>query len=362
MTVLLIDGSHGEGGGQILRTALSLAALTGRAMRIERIRAGRRRPGLMPQHLTAVRAVAALCAARVRGDSLESTVLDFEPGAPPQAGHYVFDVAAAKPGGSAGATGLVVQAVLLPLALADGASTVVVKGGTHVATSPPADYLAQVWLPMLGRMGVDAKLTTGRVGWFPAGGGEVTVELSGRARDLAGTLKPLGARDRGALRSVRGRAIASRLPEHVPHRMVERANARLAELGITADLHAEIVPATSTGAGLFLHAEFDRAIGGYTGFGRRGVSAEAAADEAVDAFLSHFRSRAALERHLADQLLLPAALASGLSAFTVERVTTHLETNAWAIERFGIARIHLVRRTDGSGDVGVEPARWQPAR
>jgi RNA 3'-terminal phosphate cyclase (ATP) len=145
-TPLLIDGSHGEGGGQILRTALSLSAITGRPFRIERIRANRRNPGLAAQHLTAVRAAAALCSAHTVGDTLASQELDFIPAAPVSAGDYTFDVALAREGGSAGAVSLVLQTVLLPLALASGRSSVTVRGGTHLPQRPSVDYLCDIWL------------------------------------------------------------------------------------------------------------------------------------------------------------------------------------------------------------------------
>jgi RNA 3'-terminal phosphate cyclase (ATP) len=179
---LTVDGAHGEGGGQILRTALSLAAITGRAIRIENLRAGRAKPGLAAQHLTAVRAAAAVCGARLDGDRLGSTVLEFAPGGPVAAGAYRFDVAEAREGGSAGASALVLQTLLLPLALAAGASEVVIRGGTHVSRSPPFDYLAEIWLPVIHQIGIDATIELGAWGWYPAGQGEIRARIPGSAR------------------------------------------------------------------------------------------------------------------------------------------------------------------------------------
>jgi RNA 3'-terminal phosphate cyclase (ATP) len=151
--MLKIDGSYGEGGGQVLRTSLSLAAITGQPIRIEHIRAKREKPGLAAQHLTAVRAAATICRAQVRGDALRSMTLEFIPSGTAQSGQYTFDVTEAQQGGSAGTVDLVLQTILLPLALATGDSQVTLRGGTHIAHSPPFTYIEQVYLPFLSKMG-----------------------------------------------------------------------------------------------------------------------------------------------------------------------------------------------------------------
>ena len=166
---LVIDGSHGEGGGQILRSSLSLAAITGRPVRIEKLRANRKKPGLAAQHLTSVRAAAMLCDAELTGAELGSQTLQFIPRKPVQAGDYVLDVAEAREGGSAGAVMLVLQTLLLPLALAKGVSNVVLRGGTHVDMSPSYDYVHDVWLPMLARMGVKRRAFPGALRLVPGG-------------------------------------------------------------------------------------------------------------------------------------------------------------------------------------------------
>ena len=180
--MLSLDGSYGEGGGQILRTALSLAALTGAPVRIERIRAGRSKPGLRPQHLTAVQAVARISQAEVTGAHLGSQDLTFRPRTL-QGGHYVFDVAETTR--SAGAVSLIAQALLPPLLKAESPATVILKGGTHVPWSPPAHYLSHVFLPALAAMGAEVKLTLERWGWYPRGGGEVRLTIR-PARPLTG--------------------------------------------------------------------------------------------------------------------------------------------------------------------------------
>jgi len=329
---LEIDGSHGEGGGQILRTSLALAALTGRGVRLARIRAGRRNPGLMAQHLTVVRAMAAVCGAHVQGDALGSTELAFDPG-PVRSGSFRFDVADAREGGSAGAATLVVQALLPVLAAAQEPSTLIVRGGTHMAWSPPFDFLDEVWLVALRRMGLRAELVLERSGWFPVGEGEVraTVEPS--------ALRGIRLEERGDLRGVRGRALAANLPAHIPQRMVRRAVSLLRDEGLAAKIEPQRLRASCAGAGIFLTADYDGCPAACSALGKLGKSSEAVAEEAVAALLRHDASGAPVDEHLADQLLVPMALASGESSFRAATVSSHLETNRWVIERFCSARI-----------------------
>ncbi len=351
---LVLDGTHGEGGGQILRTGLALAALLGQPVRFTRIRAGRRHPGLAAQHLTAVRAAAALCAATLDGDTLGSQELLFTPQHLVRSGSYAFDVAAAREGGSAGGTSLVLQTILLPLALADGGSDVLLQGGTHLTQSPPFDYVRDVWLPALSCLGIRANVTLEAWGWYPIGRGAIRAEIAG-APPAAGGLAPMQLLAPGPLLRVSGRAVAANLPAHIPQRMVERATALLASSGSTVDICPQCVHAACAGAGIFLVAEYQRARAGFSTLGARGKPSEEVAQEAVDALLRHHASGAAVDRHLADQLLLPLSLAAGPSCFTVEQVTRHLETNAWVIQQFGIANIVLERMASGIAKVAVKP-------
>lgn len=353
--VLCIDGSHGEGGGQILRTALSLAAITGRPLRIENIRAERRRPGLAPQHLTAVRGAGALCAAQITGDTLGAMQLDFVPTRPVTAGHYAFDVAEAREGGSAGTTGLVLQTVLLPLAFAEGPSQVSVRGGTHLRWSPPFDYIDMVWLPMLGEIGIKAITELRAPGWYPIGEGEIVATIEGRGAGARGKLSPLNGLERPSLTRIRGRALTSNLPDHVAERMAGRALARLKPICAETEIDQVRSPAACAGAAFTLAAEYGAMRAGFSAVGERGKPAEAVADEAVEALLAHNWSGATLEEHLADQMLMPLAFASGPSVFNVERISRHLTTNAWVIEQFELARIDLQTGTDGIGTVRLVP-------
>lgn len=339
---LTIDGSYGEGGGQILRSALSLSALLGQPVRLEKIRVRRRRPGLRPQHLTAVRALAQVCDAELEGDALDSRTLTFVPRCSPQAGDYHFDVLDAAKGGSAGAVSLILQAVLLPLALAESDSTITLEGGTHVAWSPPIHYLQEIYLPTLARLGVRAAVQLERWGWYPQGGGRVTCRLEGL--DAPATIRPLSPlrlTERRGLRRITGFSATSNLPAHIGRRQRDRAVKLLRSHGFKPEI--EIVDAPSPGPGtcVFLRAEFKGAVAGFTGYGRLRKPAEKVAEEAGRAFLAYQRSGGAVDRYLADQLILPLALASGESCFTSGKVTDHLRTNAWLVEQFLPVRVDI---------------------
>lgn len=359
MTDLLrIDGAHGEGGGQILRTALTCSALFQRPIRIENIRAGRGNPGLAAQHITSIRAAAAICAAQVEGDALGSETLDFAPQATVQPGAYHFDVAEAREGGSAGATSLVLQTVLLPLAMADGESQVTIMGGTHMRWSPPFDYLRDIWLAALHGLGIDAEVKLDAWGWFPIGQGQIRATIRGRGDRIP---RPADLLDRGALLEIAGRAVAANLPAHIPQRMADRAGRLLAGLGVPVAIEPLRVRAACAGAGIFLAARYEAIACGFSALGARGKPAELVAEEAVAALVAHRDGGAALDEHLGDQILAPLAVAGGPSRFSVERISRHLETNAWLVERFGLARVGLESKADGTGLVTVTPLDGQPS-
>jgi RNA 3'-terminal phosphate cyclase (ATP) len=317
---VLVDGAQGEGGGQIVRTALALAAATGREVRVTNVRARRKNPGLAAQHVAAARAVAALCDGRLEGDAVGSSRIDFAPGGRVRHGAYAFDV------GTAGSVTLLLQTLLPPLEREPGASTLRARGGTHVRWSPCFEYFRDVF-------GADAECL--EVGFYPAGGGEVVVRVGGVRRD------PLAVDDRGSLVAVTGRALAANLPAHVPQRMASRARSLLRAAGIDAAVDACRVRAASPGAAIFLLARYERSRAGFSALGAIGKPSEAVAEEAVAALLRHRDSGAAFDEHLGDQLLVPLAFAISPSHFTVERVTPHLLTNAAVIEAFGVARISM---------------------
>lgn len=344
--MLTIDGAYGEGGGQVLRTALTLAALTGRPFRIEHIRARRENPGLRPQHLTAVRAAAAVCEAGLEGDELGAQVLAFVPTGPPRSGEYTFDVADAARAGSAGSVALVLQTVLLPLARADGDSRVTLRGGTHVPWAPPVPYLEHVFLPVLARLGVRAEVELARWGFYPAGGGEIRVSVVGRE----GPLSPVSLTQRGDLQRVWGVAAVMNLPAHIPQRMAARARNVLAEAGLQAQVKPLRLRGAGPGAGIFLFTQYANVTTGFTAHGRKGLPAEHVAQAACEELLVHHRSGAPADAHLADQVVLAMALAQGSSQVITSRVSQHLLTNAWVVQQFL------------SRDVRVEGTPGEPGR
>jgi RNA 3'-terminal phosphate cyclase (ATP) len=333
--MLHLDGAYGEGGGQLVRTSLSLAVLLEEPVRITDIRAGRAKPGLRPQHLTGVRALAHISRAEVEGASLGSQELTFRPRTI-QGGSYFFDVA--EKTGSAGAVTLVAQALLPPLLAAREPSTLVIRGGTQVAWSPPAHYLIHVFLPALAELGAEALLTLTRWGWYPRGGGEVRLTINPAARFTPRQwLTPPDPSHFQALSAV------ARVPHHVIRRQAKRLQERLG-----GGLRVAEVEATSLDAGSFVFLWGPHA--GFSALGARGKPAEKVADEAAAEFLRFMNLQAALDRHLADQVLLYLARAAGPSSFTTEEITTHLLTNLWVIEQF------LGPRFQVRGDLG-EPGQ-----
>ena len=321
---LALDASHGEGGGQVLRTALALAVVLDRPVTLERIRLRRPRPGLQAQHLTVVRALASISAAQVEGDRLDSTALSFTPR---RLGHgeWRFDVGAVR--GSAGSVPLLFQALLLALVQAGAASRLTLIGGTHVPWSPTAHYLGEVFLPALGSLGVQATVRLRRPGWYPAGGGELEAAITPAAR-----IAPLTAMVPPSPLEISGCSLVSRLPRSIAERQRRQAETRLAAAGLTAAITVEEdIHALGPGTMLFLRAH-GRA--GFSALGRRGVPAERVADEAVDALLGWQRSGAAVDVHLADQLVPFLALADGPSSFTCPALSGHLRTVAWVVQQF----------------------------
>jgi len=349
--MITIDGSSGEGGGQVLRTGLTLAAITGKPLHVYNIRAARPKPGLQAQHLTSVRAAAAICGAELEGDVLGSQSLTFRPTHSPQAGEYVFDVSEARTGGSAGATTLILQTLLLPLAMAGGNSRLTLRGGTHVPFSPPFPYIQHVYLPTLWRMGIHAQVELRRYGWYPAGGGEIVIGIQAMRNHLS----PIALTERGELRKVWGSAIVSNLPSHIAQRMAGRAANVLQDAGIKNRVEAAHVEAIGPGVGIFIFVEYEHSLAGFTAYGRRGLPAEQVAEAACHDLLAYHRSGAAADMHLADQLMLPAALAAGQgqSRWTTCRITQHLLTNAWVVRQFLDVPINVVGSEHEPGEVVI---------
>jgi RNA 3'-terminal phosphate cyclase (ATP) len=313
-----LDGSEGEGGGQILRSALALALVRGEPLAIHRIRARRKRPGLLRQHLTAVQAAAAVGHAKVTGDRIGSDELYFAPRGV-EHGEHRFAV------GTAGSATLVLQTVLWPLLVAPGESTVVVEGGTHNPLAPPFDFLDRVLAPLLRRMGAQLELELLRAGFYPAGGGAVRLRVRGGER-----LQPLVLDERGEIRSRRARAIVANLPAKIGKRELDVVRARLG----LAKHEVAVVELESPGPGnvLLVEAEHEGGTEIVSECGAKGVPAETVAERACDAFARWDAAGVPVDEHLADQLLIPLALA-GKGGFTTMAPTEHTRTNAGLVER-----------------------------
>lgn len=318
--MLTLDGSQGEGGGQILRSSLALSLITGQPFRIVRIRAGRSKPGLLRQHLAAVTAAAAIGQAEVQGAALCSQELTFRPGRL-RPGEHRFSV------GSAGSATLVAQTILPPLLIADAPSVIHLEGGTHNPAAPPYEFLERTFLPLLTRMGPKLEARLNRPGFYPAGGGELTLRI-----DPIAQLEPLHLTERGSVRDVRVEAMVAGLPRSIAERETATAR-RLLDLPEESVEARELSNAYGPGNAVLLTIESEHLTEVFAGFGRRGVPAETVATEAAEEARRYLDSGAPVGEHLADQLLLPLALAKG-GAFVTGQPSGHTTTNQDVIRRF----------------------------
>lgn len=349
-----IDGSHGEGGGQILRTALSLSCFSGKPFRMVNIRRGRKKPGLAPQHLVSVRAAREISGADVSGDRQGSVELVFSPGEV-KPGKVSLDV------GTAGSTLLVLQSIVLPLLFARGKSSVTVRGGTHVPGSPSFHYAASVLLPALGKLGAELSLSIGSYGFYPRGGGEIRSEIFPSAG-----VRPLFLTERGKVLAVRGWSAAANLPVSIAHRQRDAALAlirgRLRGADLPVDIEVLSVQTPGQGTFLFLLVETEGGVAGFSSLGERGKRAEAVGEEAAEALLSYCETGAALDPHLPDQLAPYLAMCRKSSAFTTSRVTEHLMTNLWTIGLFREGRFSVEGEVGKPGMVRIVPEGWAPSQ
>lgn len=338
--MLIIDGSRGEGGGQILRTSLALALVTGKPFRIERIRHNRDKPGLLRQHLTAVLAAVEVGAAEVAGAHLGSRELTFTPDTGGalvlRGGEYEFAI------GTAGSTTLVFQTVLPALALAAGASTVRLEGGTHNDHAPAYDFLARAFLPLVARMGVTVSSELARHGFYPAGGGAINFRV-----EPAPKLQPLTLDNRGTVIRREARAAVADLARSIAARELAIIKASL-DLDDAETRIERVTDSVSPGNYVCVEIESEQVTELFTAIGARGVTAEAVAETAATEARAYLAAEdAAVGTHLADQLLVPLALAGRGSFTTTAPLSSHTTTNIETIKRFLDLRITAESVSDG---------------
>lgn len=333
-----IDGSYREGGGQILRTALSLSCLFRKPFRISNIRKDRKKPGLMPQHLTCVRAAQLLSRAEVAGDYIGSTDLLFSPG-DMQTGEFFFDI------GTAGSTSLVLQTLIPAIVFSNASgnqkSTITLKGGTHVPFSPSFHYLDNIFASFLKKLGIEMSISIESYGFYPQGGGKIRAEIV-----PVKNIKPLNVTERGSILKLHGYSGVGNLPLSIAER---QRNTMLEEISSTVipphpplinwgfeNIDIELLNVSTPGQGtfIFLQSESEHSTAGFTSLGERRKMAEIVGEEAAKEFLAYYATGAALDPHLADQIVLYLSMCNERSVFTTSCITEHLMTNLWAIGLF----------------------------
>jgi RNA 3'-terminal phosphate cyclase (ATP) len=338
--MISIDGSFGEGGGQIIRTSLALSLITGKAFRVYRVRARREKPGLQKQHLTAVTSAAEIGRARVEGAGVGSSEFTFTPGevAP---GSYRFNI------GTAGSTTLVLQTILPPLMVADGPSQVVLEGGTHNPHAPPFEFIRRAFLPLVNRTGPTVSIELERYGFYPPGGGRLRVEI-----EPARERRRLDLDERGLILAQRARALVVKLPESIALRELAVVSQ---QLGWPQDM-LEVESSTnalSPGTVLTIEIEGEKVTEVFTGVGQRGVPAERIAAEAVEEARRYLDAGVPVGEHLADQLLIPLALSGG-GSFTTGPLSLHTTTNIEVVRKFLPVHINTTQLSEEVWKVSVE--------
>lgn len=341
--MIRIDGSEGEGGGQVLRTALTLSLATGTPFQIVNIRAKRQKPGLLRQHLTSVQAATTVGSARVEGAAIGSAALTFSPGAV-RAGEYAFSV------GTAGSAMLVLQTILPPLLLADAPSTITVEGGTHNPAAPPFEFIDRVFLPVIEELGPRVSRSLERHGFYPAGGGRVVIQI-----DPVRALSRWERLQRGEITRRHVRVLLANLPAHIARREVAVAVKDLNWPEAAAQIDV-LRGVNGPGNALMIEVESEHAREICTNFGESGVPAEAVAGRAVDEVRRYLVAGVPVGRHLADQLMAPLALGQGGSYRTMA-LTQHALTNAAIVKLFTGATITATTESRDVVHVDIERAQ-----
>ncbi len=329
-----IDGSQGEGGGQILRSSLSLAMITGQAVRLTQIRAGRKRPGLLRQHLTAVQAATTISQATTQGAELGSTELEFVPGSV-RPGNYTFAV------GTAGSASLVLQTVLPALFTADAPSKISVEGGTHNGMAPPYEFLTTTWLPHINRMGPEINLTLERYGFYPAGGGQITAEITPCPR-----LQPLQLTRRSGDARTEAKVISSRIPEEDTKRSLRMLKKHLEfpEANYQVEKTRKSPGPGQVWLASIAHENHSEVFSVFPERRQRPIHF---VKQLTDQVREYLNTEAPVGEYCADQLMLPCALA-GQSRYHATTRSRHAETNQIVIEKFLPDSIRVDNTSDGS--------------
>lgn len=341
-----IDGSFGEGGGQILRTSLALSALLKHPFKIKNIRAGRKKQGLAPQHLECVNALTKICNAKTEGVFLGSTSIYFEPHSfPPPFSIFSFSIP------TAGSVSLLFQAVYMVLLFGGGAE-LTLSGGTHVAWSPPFEHLRWGFVPLLFRFGVDVDVELQRAGFFPHGGGIIRAVLPSAEK-----LKGVQLTSRKKVKSLICRIVLSRLPEHIARRQEETLRKALPQYNLRF-VHLR-PPSASPGNCVSIEVVAENCHAVFSSLGKKGKPAEEVAREVASDVERFLTTSATLDAHLADQILLPAALAFGKTVFLTPQITTHMETNIYVVRSFLNSNI-AIRKKATSVEVMVEGCGYRP--
>lgn len=337
--ITVIDGSLGEGGGQIFRTALTLSMCLGKAVCIENIRAGRSKPGLLRQHLACLRAATEISQAEVEGDELGSQRVVFKPGSI-KAGEYRFVV------GTAGSTALIFQTIVMPLLMADAESEVIFEGGTHNSMTPTFDFIEQCFLRQLKAMGCDVTFTLDRHGFYPAGGGAWSATI--KPSDSIGSLELM---DSGRVLNRKAVALSSKIPAHVGVREL----AMVAKHCHWEGDELERIDVNSVGPGnvLSLQVEMEKTTAAFVAFGEKNVSAEKVAAKAIKSYQDFDKAGVPVCEYLADQLVLPMVLGCG-GRFRTQSPSLHLTTNIAVVEQLMDANVQLQKISDLVWEVSVQ--------
>lgn len=321
-----IDGSYGEGGGQILRTALSLSCLFKIPFRIFNIRKGRKNPGLMPQHITAVRASQLISNADVKGGKVGSTELTFIP-KEIKSGEFFFDI------GTAGSTSLVLQTLIPSFIFSKEKSTIILKGGTHVPFSPSFHYLSYVFKHFLCRLGINFQLSIEKYGFYPKGGGKIIAEIM-----PANEIIPLNITNREDLIKIDIYSCVSNLPIKIAERqkesVINKISSFLKDTKYQLNIHIQQVPSIGVGTFVFLFSEYKNTVAGFTTLGEKGKTAELVGEESAVEFIDYHNSGSALDPHISDQIVLYLSLSKKESLFTTSKITQHLISNLWVTKLF----------------------------